>query len=170
MVELESQWLCSVVKTASNISATAPLAFPFCPRATTNSPRQPKRDACSDTKWFINLLSSIINCDRNGYIAINRYFVSLRWFVIGHRQRISLTFMALNHNLFDHSNDCNEWIMNVTYIVPFLTVILRLIRTGFGLDLLPYCLNACRTDTAFCCRLHTVPPSSIVAKFDSLPL
>lgn len=57
-----------------------------------------------------------------------------------------------------------------TYIVPLATVILRLTSTGFGFDLLPYCLNACRTDTAFCWRLHIVPPSSIVDMFVSLPL
>lgn len=57
-----------------------------------------------------------------------------------------------------------------TYIVPFATVIFKLIRTWFGFDLFPYCLNACRTDTAFCCRFHTVPPSSMIDMFDSLPL
>lgn len=57
-----------------------------------------------------------------------------------------------------------------TYIVPLATVILRLMRTWFGFDLLPYCLNACRTDTAFCWRLQTVPPSSITDMLVSLPL
>lgn len=57
-----------------------------------------------------------------------------------------------------------------TYMVPLATVILRLTRTGFGFDLLPYCLNAWRTETACCFRLQTVPPSSIFATFASLPL
>lgn len=57
-----------------------------------------------------------------------------------------------------------------TYIVPLATVMLRLLSTWFGFDLLPYCLNACRTDTAFCWRLQTVPPSSIIDMLVSLPL
>lgn len=57
-----------------------------------------------------------------------------------------------------------------THIVPFATVMFKLLSTWLGFDLGPYILNACRTDTAFCCRLHTVPPSSMVATVCSLPL
>lgn len=61
-------------------------------------------------------------------------------------------------------------ILKSTYIVPLATVILRFMSTGFGFDLLPKCLNACRTDTASLCRLCNVPPSSIIDIFVSLPL
>lgn len=58
-----------------------------------------------------------------------------------------------------------------THIVPLATVMFRLLSTWFGFDLEPYDLNACRTDTACCWRLHIVPPSFMAfATLCPLPL
>lgn len=46
-----------------------------------------------------------------------------------------------------------------TYMVPLAAVIFKLLSTWFAFDLLPYCLKACRTQTACCFRFQT--PSSM---------
>lgn len=61
-------------------------------------------------------------------------------------------------------------VSSITHIVPLATVIFKLLSTWLGFDLDPYVLKACSTETAFCCRAHCVPPSSIVATVCSLLL